>query len=286
MTLKELKRWDLIALALLLVLTLGTFLWRARGEPELVYQGKPVRAWLQLAVVRNDRSAQVVLWEVMRNADAVSKARIKKDLVRCVMKSLNTKDNSFWRPYTFVRTNLSPALAKVMPTWQEPMSVRWGAVWWLFTEAVRGGADSAQHGVFEQAMPVLCDLARNHPNKAIRQTATLTLGRAGTFTPEALQIMLRALNSTDVQEIEAGAKWFYRYPVEPERVVPLLVKGFENSFARSDCALALRVYGSRAKFAVERLATFAKDKDPAVSSVATWVLEGIDQEATKKAGVK
>ena len=114
----------------------------------------------------------------------------------------------------------------------------------------------------------------------------MTLGLVGTYSPEGLQIMLRALKSTDRDQITAGAKWFYRHPIDSERVVPLLGRGFENPFARGDCAMTLRGYGPRAKLAVERLGTFARTNDPDVSPVATWVLEGIDPEAAKEAGVK
>ena len=98
----------------------------------------------------------------------------------------------------------------LLPTWQAPRNVRYGAVWWLSLRSVAGANDTAPPGVFDQAIPVLCDLALNDSHKEIRQTATMTLGLVGTYSPEALQIMLRALNSTDRDQITAGAKWFYR----------------------------------------------------------------------------
>ena len=97
--------------------------------------------------------------------------------------------------------------------------------------------------------------------------------------------MLRALNSTDSVEVEGGARWFERHPLDPERVVPLLLKGFEYPGTRSDCACALRAYGPWARFAVERLVTLTRSKYPAVSLEATWVLAGIDPEAAQKARV-
>jgi hypothetical protein len=50
--------------------------------------------------------------------------------------------------------------------------------------------------------------------------------------------------------------------------------------------MTLRVYGPRAKFAAEQLVPVARTNDADVSSVATWVLGGIDPEAAKQAGVK
>jgi hypothetical protein len=116
MTLSKPKKLGLIALAVLLVVALGTTLWRALREPELVYQGKPVRALVRSAVAGRDSKADELLWEAMRAADPASKARIEKELVHYVMKSLNTKDNPLWMAYAFVRGNLPRSIARVMPT--------------------------------------------------------------------------------------------------------------------------------------------------------------------------
>ena len=98
--------------------------------------------------------------------------------------------------------------------------------------------------------------------------------------------MLRALESTDPEGIDAGARWFMRHPVDPERIIPLLVRGFEYSYAIYDCALALRIYGPRARFVIEKLVTLTKSNDERVPTLATWALEGIDPEVAKKTGVK
>jgi hypothetical protein len=284
MTLNKQKRWGLIALAALLVVALGTILWRARREPEFVYQGKPVRAWVRRAVM-NDYPADASLQAALRTADPVSKAQIKKELVRFVMKPLRTKDHPLWPPYNAVRTSLPPAVARLMPRWEAPSNVRAGALWWLYFRAIPWDANSAPPRFSEQATPVLCDLALNDPNKEIRHAATLALGRVGTFSPEASQILLGALNSADYREIMAAAEWFRRHPVDPEQVIPLLIQHFEDPSGGDDCALALRTYGPRAKFAAERLITLAGTDNPWVSSNATWVLQAIDPEAAKKARV-
>lgn len=280
------NRWGLIALAVILVAALGTVVWQALGELEPVYMGKPIRLLVRSAVLGQDLRADVFLHEAIRTADPASKAQIEKELAQYLMKSLRSKDHPLWPPYNAVRTSLPRAVAKLLPTWQAPRNVQYGAVWWLFLRSVAGANDPAPPGLFDRAIPILCDLARNDRYKEIRQTATLTLGRVGTYSPEALQVMLRALNSTDRDQITAGAKWFYRYPINSERVVPLLVNGFENPFARGDCAMTLRVYGARAKFAVERLETFARTNDPDISPVAARVLEAINPKAAKQGGVK
>jgi hypothetical protein len=286
MMLSQKKRWSIVALAGLLVVALGTVVWRTLREPEPVYLGKPVRVWLRLAVLRQDFQADACLHEALRTADPVSKAQIERELVRFVMKSLNTKDHPLWKPYNAVRTTLPRAIATVMPTWQEPAVVRYHTTMWLYVQSFSSGAIPPSPSLFQRAMPVLCELARSDPHKEIRHSATLTLGGAGIFSPEASQILLRALNSTDTLEVLEAARWFARNPVDPERVVPLLVKGFQDPDTRSDCATALRAYGPRAKFVVERLVTLAKNNDRRVSSDATWVLEAIDPEAAKKARAK
>jgi hypothetical protein len=286
MTLNRQKRWVLPALAVVLVFALGTFLWRALREPEFVYQGKPVRAWVRKAVVGYDHQARVTLDEARYTAGPVSKARIDNELVHCVMNSLNSTYNPLWKPYDLVRTRLPLAVAKVLPAWQDPRTVRESAVWWLYVEAINGRADLAPPGLFRRATPFLCYYAQNDRDKRTRQEATVALGWGGTFSPETLQIMFRALNGPDMENIQSGARWFARYPVDPERVVPLLVWGFDRPSTRHDCALALRAYGPRARFAVERFTTLARTNNWEISSLATSVLEGIDPEAAKKAGVK
>ena len=221
----------------------------------------------------------------MRSADPASKALIEEELVHCVTRSLKTKDSLLWKPYNYVRTNLPPVIAKVLPRWQNPTSVRCGTLWWFLWRGGAGSADVAPSGLFQRATPVFCNLARKDPHPEIRQMATVTLGGVGTFTPEAFQIMLRALSSTDPELITAGARWFQRQPLDPERVVPLLVRSFEDPLTRSDCASALRAYGLQARAAVAQLVTLAESNDPYVSSKAKWVLEGIDPVAAKKARV-
>jgi len=214
------------------------------------------------------------LEEAMRNVDPAYKARTEKELVHCVTESLTTRDTPLWRPYTVVRTSLPLAVDNLMPTWQEPKSVRCRAMEWLLGRAERGG--SVPLGLSEQATPLLCDLALNDPHPEIRVLAKTTLGELGTFSSEGCQIMLGALNSSDHEAIHAGASWFARYPVDPERVVPLLLSNFECILDRRDCALALRAYGPRAKGAAEWLQTFAQTNDWWASPEVNWVLEAID----------
>jgi hypothetical protein len=100
--------------------------------------------------------------------------------------------------------------------------------------------------------------------------------------PESFQINLRTLNGTDTQETQEAARWFARYPVHPERVVPLLVRGFADPLTSRDCASALRAYGLRAGFTVDRLVT----PDRTNSWEATWVVEGIEPVTAKKTRLK
>jgi hypothetical protein len=285
MTANNLKGWSLTALAVLLVVAFCALLWREPREPEPAYPGQPALGQLRAAVIWSSIGANDNLIVTLHTADPASRARIERELGQFVMRSLRTSDNLLWQPYDFVRTHLPPFLARLMPAWQNPTAVRSGAVGWLRWRATIGSMESIPPSLIEQVTPTLYRIIRADPHREIRGMATSVLGEVGACSPQTLQIMLRALDSNDPGLITAGARWFRRYPLESERVIPLLVRNFEDPLTRSDCASALQAYGPQARLAVEHLEMLAKSKDPYLSSAATRVLEVINLEATNKAGV-
>src|ERR1019366_5409407 len=125
------KRWGLVALAVLVVVAFDMKLRQSPREPELFYHGRPLSGMLRKAQIRQDNEVYSVLLGALDDADDASRARIQEELVRRLMKSLNTRDNLLWKPYTFVRTSLPPYIARVLPAWKDPTRVRRDAVWWL-----------------------------------------------------------------------------------------------------------------------------------------------------------
>ena len=111
------RRRGLIALAALLVVALGTTLWRALREPELVYMGQPLGALIQRAVGMWDSKYDDALKEAMSTLDPVSKARVEREIVHRVMKALNTKDNRLYTPYGILSARLPPSVAQMLPVW-------------------------------------------------------------------------------------------------------------------------------------------------------------------------
>ncbi len=278
------RKCGLIALLALLVVAFGLKLRQSPREPELFSHDRRLSEMLRKALARQDYEVYVLLLRALDDADDASKARIEEQLVRRLMKSLHTTDNLLWQPYSFVRTSLPPYIARVLPAWKDPTMVRRNALWWLSLRGPVGGVDSVPLGLRQRVTPALCYLVRKDPRNDIRQSARLALCAVGTSSPEVLQIMLHAVNSTDPDLIAVGAKYFQGHPINAEQVVPPLISGLEEPLTRIDCALTLRAYGPQAKFAVGRLVTLARGNDPYAAAKAIWALEGIDLEAAKRAG--
>jgi len=83
-------------------------------------------------------------------------------------------------------------------------------------------------------------------------------------------------------------QWFERHSPGPENVVvPALITGIESTDngTKNRCAYALRAYGPRAAFAVDRLVAFTKTNNWPVASSAAWALKAIDPQAAIQAGI-
>jgi hypothetical protein len=129
--------------------------------------------------------------------------------------------------------------------------VRLHAVWWLSMRGLPGRADTAPPALLQRAMPALCDLARNDPQLEVREAVIDALANAAIFSEEVLQIMLVELNHTHWHHREAAARWFGRTTPDERRVVPLLVRGLEET--QPPRASSRRRWGPRARFVVEPL---------------------------------
>lgn len=282
------KKSATLPFVLAVVAVFGLIAWQLLGKHEPVYQGKNLRAWVQLAVLDHDQQADSELKFAFRAADPSGKAEIEKEFVRCAIKALNTRDNLFWKPYTLLRTTAPAFVSKQMPQWREPRKTRRAAVEWLRYRASPGYLGPAAPDLNDLAMPILilCKLAKNDTDQAVRQAAIRALGDIGGFSEEVFPIMVSALGHADPADRRAATRWFGKNTLAPERIVPVLLRGLEDNSMRSDYADALRAYGPRARFVVEPLTALAKTNDRATASVASWALVGIDPEAAAKAGIR
>lgn len=304
------RRRKIAVATLVLIVTsaIAVFVLWPRGP---LYEGKRLSYWIDRSVREGHGHAESVLLQI-GNKGIWNQVMDEKR--RFVINGLKTKDSFWWRPYTSLKKQTPAFVSKWLPDWPEPAETRLAAVRFftppdfardsIWNEAVpvlcnlakkdpspriRQAAVAALGNLqllSEQAMPVLCNLARNDPNPEMRSAAIQAISRLGVRSQAAVPMMLKALTSRKLQDREAAAKWFGKTTLVPERAVPELVRRLEDPAMKSDAARALAQYGSRAQFAVPRLVELSKTNDPAISSVAKWALFGIDREAAAEAGVK
>jgi hypothetical protein len=237
---------------------------------------KEVRILVEHAVVNHGSpDGDIGLKLAYQSAGPAEQGRIDREFANCVMRSLQTRDNLFWKPYTFARTNSPAFVSKWMPEWQEPRKTRRAAALMLSYKADRINRTPAPPALNRLAAPVLCKLADHDPDPEVRQAAIWALGNIGIFSDESLSIMLKALYHAVPADRQAAVKWFAKNPLFPEKIVPVLVHGLEDDAMRGDYAEGLRAYGPAAKFAIEPLMALASTNDRATASVASWALEAI-----------
>jgi hypothetical protein len=270
-------------LVMLVVATLLGIILRWKSGPSY---STNVRASIQRAVLELDPIAESQLSVTIASANPSAKSQIEKELVSCTMAALETRDSPFWKPYSYFRAKAPASISQRIMQWREPRKVRRTAATWIVDRAALCPASPADPGLNELATPVLCQMAINDRDPAVRRAATWALGVIGTPSPEAFQIMLAALNHAKTEDRRAATRWFGRNKLAAEKLVPILVRGLEDNAMRSDYAEALRAYGPLAKSAVEPLTALAQTNNPATASVAYWALSGIDHEAAARIGVR
>jgi|SRR6516162_6482669 hypothetical protein len=250
-------------------------------------RSSPGRAWLadqiRRAVIRNDVAADSDLSKFFSRATPQDKKYIERECFQRVMQGLNTPDNVLWKPFHWIQAQAPPSIARLLKHWQDPRITRHSAASWLL---FRSDAEMFSSNSCVIVSPVLLNLAKTDPDSLVRESALWALGTRGCFSSGIEQLMIEALHHPDMRDRQAATTWFARNTVAADKVVPLLLRGLEDDAMRSDYADALRAYGPKATFVADVLISLARTNNPATSSVATWALMGIDQEAAKRAGVK
>ncbi len=200
-----------------------------------------------------------------------------KRTAACAARLLETRDSALRKPYMALRSHAPLPIPSWMPDWPDPSYVRKTAAEYLAHFAAPGQA---------RFVPPLLKVARDDPDSQTRDLAIAALSNIGVYSEDILAVMLATLtNPTNIYTARNAVHWFRQTTPDPEKVVPILVKGLEHPAKKSDYAAALRCYGTKARFAVEPLLILSRTNDPAVASVALWALQAIDPRAAKTAGL-
>jgi len=273
------RRWFRIALAVVVVASvLAAVVWQVWPEPEPVYQGKSLRAWiLQYNYAQKEG-------EKTRGQEAQDAVRhIGTNAIPTLLKMLSKKD--------------SAAESKLVGLWNRhlhsvPYSIRYPD--WYENQAANLNSMAAQGFEIlgadaQQAAAALIRIyERNISPTSQYATGTALNGIGPAAQRMAIPSYLRGAASSNATVREVAVWSLFGVHTEPQLVVPALVRalGDTNWVIRLVAARGLGNFGTNAQQAVPALVILLSDPNMRVRPNATNALKAIDPEVAAKAGVK
>jgi hypothetical protein len=275
-----------ILIATLLVAVLGGFAWFVlRPPPEPVYQGKPLRAWLQQYYDESSlayeeellygrrRSPQSPNERLARAEEAIQ--QIGVDGLPTLLRMLGQEP---WSPYEkFVR-------------YLQRRS-------WLKSPSVPHDDSLAKHGFYvlaSKARPAVPALLRmvNKGDVGVQRSAMEALGNIGPEAQEAVPGLIQRIAQTNNQVHWFAINALGKIHSNPELVVPALTNSLATAVSTSrEGSLTVRLdlialgkFGQKADSAVPAILRFVKDPDLDIQDAAIEALKSIDPAAAAKAG--
>ena len=117
-----------------------------------------------------------------------------------------------------------------------------------------------------------------------RSTAARDLGNFGPAAAAAVPALIQAVQGPQTELHEPAVQSLGKIHCAPDEVIPLLISCLTNDDLNEDAAVALGIFGSRAKEAFPKLLPLLHNGDPHVRGAARYALGQIDPEAAVKAG--
>lgn len=260
-----------IGLATLLLALLGVVVWLVlfprEGEPDPVYQGRPLSAWLDDYMVPGPRMS-------VKGREAANAAvrHLGTNAFPMLLRRLGTKDapvmDGFYellKKQHFIKIHHLIARHRRMEAL-------------LAFDAL--GAEG------KGAVPALIELYEQRSSQS-RAMVAAVIGSIGPEAKAAVPVLLSdALGGSDVFTRHGDILALGRIHSEPQQVVPALVNCLSSPDAkiRSYAALALVEFGADARSAVPKLIGLLTDGTPEVRNAAGAALRQIDPEAAKSEG--
>ena len=120
--------------------------------------------------------------------------------------------------------------------------------------------------------------ALNGTNADVRAITLESIPHLGTSARPVLPLLIHYLSDDNGYDSASAARVLGRLRIEPDRVVPALVKalGSTDLSTREFSATALAEYGPLARSAIPDLMNILNGSDPTLQGIATRVLSAID----------
>src|SRR5579872_1378095 len=253
-----------MATAVLLVAVLGGFAWevlRLREGPEPVYQGKPLRLWLETY----DTPGFIANGPEWQKADEAVR-QIGTNAVPALLRMLCKKDSPLALKFI--------ALAQK----QQFIKIRHIPAVTLNYQAAVGFQSLGSEA--KDAIPALVEIyERNISRQSQRATAEI-LGSLGPVAKQAIPALLRGATNAEFAARLDAVTTLGQIHAEPKVVIPALIKslGDSNALVRNAASSSLGSFGPEAKAAVPALLRMLSDKNPFVTANVTNSLKQIDPE--------
>jgi HEAT repeat protein len=267
----------------LLIAIAGVIVWQVlrEREPEPVYQGKGLRAWLR--EYRLELNAGDEERVRARNLAEGAVRQIGTNAIPTLLRMLGKKDSSIvakmvdlWNRHYYS-----------IPVWARHPGWYRNQAAFLNENAALGfkilGADA------QQAVPALLRLYEQNISlysQAATSRALIAIGPAAQRI--AIPSFLRAAGSSNAPVREVAVCALYGVDTEPRLVVPALVDALSNTnfVIRMVAARGLGRFGTNSQRAVPPLVLLLSDPSLDVRPEVTNALKAIDPEAAARAGVK
>ncbi len=265
-----------MAAALVLVAVLGGLVWLVffAGEPEPVYQGKRLSAWLE------DLSPTSIVSHPAEFQIATNAVRhIGTNAIPTLLRMLQARDSAL--------TLKLVALAEQ----QRVVKIHYVRASERNLQAVSGFGTLGAKA--KDAVPPLMKIYQQNNSPVTRRFAAAALCAIGPDARAAVRLFLREAidtNTGDQNARDVRYACIYalgRVHAEPELVVPALATALSDPdrFVRMNAGEALGKFGPDAKAAVPALFGLLNDQDSAVREAAALAIKKIDPEgaAVRKA---
>lgn len=236
-----------ILIAILALAVLGGAAWMMlspRVEPEPVYQGKPLSAWLE-------NFSPIGTYFSTSNADAARTAiqNMGTNTISTMLRMLSTP-NLPWKNRLFV---LAQKQHIIKIHYVEPQMLYNRA---LFGFQALGDPRSAG------AVPELVKIYDQNP--AAQSLIAIILGQIGPDAKAAVPALLRGAASTNEYVCNNSLAALCQIHAEPNLVVPVFIKALENPYPliRFWAVSGLGAFGTNARTAVPAIVKLMESKEP------------------------